>query len=262
MVERLNSQQTLVSFLEKLHQAQPRALLLDYDGTLAPFHIEREQAFPYPNVIKILETIIEADHTRVVLVSGRWIKELIPLLGLKRLPEIWGCYGLEHLRADGTYEIAHLDLPAMQGLIEAENWLVKMGLAAYCEHKPGSLALHWRGQPLDVIQTINDRLWRNLAIFIEQADLRVDEFDGGIELRIYKGDKGIVVRSILQEMGPSAVVAYLGDDLTDECAFKAIKDRGISILVRPQLRPTSADFWLKPPEELLSFLKTWVEVTN
>lgn len=260
-MEKLNSQQTLASFMNKLHKSQPRALLLDYDGTLAPFQIEREQAFPYPEVIKVLETIIESGHTRVVLVSGRWIKELIPLLGLKQLPEIWGCYGLEHLQADGTYQIAHLDLPAMQGLIEAENWLVKMGLADYCEHKPGSLAIHWRGQTTEVIKTINDKLWRNLALFIEQADLRVDEFDEGIELRIYKGDKGLVVRSLLQEMGPAAVVAYLGDDLTDECAFKAIKDQGISILVRPQLRPTAADFWLKPPEELCDFLKSWAEIT-
>ena len=56
--------------------------------------------------------------------------------------------------------------------------------------------------------------------------------------------------------------AYLGDDLTDEDAFKAVEGRGLGILVRKQWRSTAAAAWLKPPEELIRFLERWAEVCS
>ena len=54
------------------------------------------------------------------------------------------------------------------------------------------------------------------------------------------------------------MMAYLGDDLTDEAAFRALDERGLGVLVRPKLRATSADIWIRPPEELLDFLRSWL----
>ena len=84
------------------------------------------------------------------------------------------------------------------------------------------------------------------------------EFDGGIELRVPARDKGDGVRTILGEMENDAIVAYLGDDLTDEDAFRAIKGKGLGVLVRKKLRPTAADVWIRPPKELLEFLAEWL----
>jgi trehalose-6-phosphatase len=53
-------------------------------------------------------------------------------------------------------------------------------------------------------------------------------------------------------------VAYLGDDLTDEDAFAAVGDRGLSFLVRGEARASNARYWLRPPEELLEFLDGWL----
>jgi trehalose-6-phosphatase len=53
-------------------------------------------------------------------------------------------------------------------------------------------------------------------------------------------------------------VAYLGDDRTDEDAFKALAGRGLAVLVREELRPTAAAVWLRPPVELLDFLQRWM----
>jgi trehalose-6-phosphatase len=36
------------SFLEQLRTASSCVLLLDYDGTLAPFNVDRSLALPYP----------------------------------------------------------------------------------------------------------------------------------------------------------------------------------------------------------------------
>jgi trehalose 6-phosphate synthase/trehalose 6-phosphate phosphatase len=59
------------------------------------------------------------------------------------------------------------------------------------------------------------------------------------------------------ESGPQAVCAYLGDDLDDERAFKAMPDSGLSVLVRGQFRPTAADLWIQPPQEVRDFLVRW-----
>jgi trehalose 6-phosphate phosphatase len=60
-------------------------------------------------------------------------------------------------------------------------------------------------------------------------------------------------------MEPDTPAAYLGDDATDERAFRAISGRGLSVLVRPSWRQTAAELWLRPPEELLDFLNRWLE---
>jgi trehalose 6-phosphate phosphatase len=56
--------------------------------------------------------------------------------------------------------------------------------------------------------------------------------------------------------------AFLGDDLTDEDAFRKLKGRGMAILVRDEYRPTEAEVWLKPPHELLEFLEQWATRTS
>ncbi len=70
-------------------------------------------------------------------------------------------------------------------------------------------------------------------------------------------NKGYALKTVLAELGTAAAAAYLGDDFTDEDAFKVMKGAGLSVLVREQYRPTAADVWLKPPEELLEFLMHW-----
>jgi len=231
--------------------------MLDYDGTLAPFRVQTEKAIPYPGVGRLLSNILKEQHTRVVLISGRWTKDLIPLLGLQHLPEIWGSHGWERLRADGTHEIAKFDVRALRGLAEADRWMEQEGLAKRCEHKPGCLALHWRGLAPKNVQGIRSKAMTKWALLARDTGLALSEFDGGIELRVPGRNKGFAVQTILAEMGNGGMAAYLGDDITDEDAFKAIKGRGLGVLVREEYRQTAADIWLTPPEELLEFLSRW-----
>jgi trehalose 6-phosphate phosphatase len=251
------SSQLLKSFFQELKTAPQCALMLDYDGTLAPFRIRPEKAIPYPGIRRILNTILKGQHTRVVLISGRWTKDLIPLLGLEHLPEIWGSHGWERLRADGTIEIAKFDVRALRGLAEADRWVEQEGLAKRCEHKPGCLALHWRGLTQKEIQKTRSKAMRKWRLLVRDTGLTLSEFDGGVELRVPGRNKGHAVKTILAEMTKDAMAAYLGDDITDEDAFKAMKGKGLGILVRGKYRPTAADVWLTPPEELLEFLSRW-----
>jgi trehalose-6-phosphatase len=69
--------------------------------------------------------------------------------------------------------------------------------------------------------------------------------------------KGRVIERVFSELGEDAAIAYLGDGRTDEDAFRALRGRGLSVLVRLQPRASLAVAWLRPPEELLSFLVAW-----
>lgn len=256
-MELLTPPSPLVSFFANLRHAPARALLLDYDGTLAPFHVDRRRSFPYPEIHSIVQTILQANHTRVIIVSGRWSEDLLPLLRFDPLPEVWASHGHERVLSDGRYRHAPLDADAARALAGAYAAIVDAQLGDYCERKPASLALHWRGLDDDTTRRIRDLVERQWAQLDGGRHFRVLEFDGGVELCIRGRDKGAAVRTILSELPPAASVAYLGDDNTDEDAFKALRGHGLGVLVRPHHRATAADVWLRPPTELLSFLSEW-----
>jgi len=245
-------------FFDDLSRSPQSALLVDYDGTLAAFQLERDRAFPYSGVSILLTEILNAGHTRVVVITGRPAQEVVPLLGIEPHPEIWGADGLQRLRTDGPCELPHLDEPATQALAQADTWLDEVGLHSLAEHKPGGLAVHWRGLPpgkQDDIREIVSRRWLPVA---NSACMALQEFEGGLEMSMPDGNKGDAVRTILNELSRETSVAYLGDDETDEDAFNAVADRGLRVLVRPEWRDTGADIWIKPPAELLMFLCEWL----
>ena len=256
----IERQITYGPFLEQLRTAPSRILLLDYDGTLAPFCVDRNLAVPYPEVPPLIVRIMK-QGTRVVLISGRPVKELLQLTGISPQPEIWGSHGLERLTADGRYEVSsvpeHKDY-----LLAAASILRDAGLEDRAEIKPGGVAVHWRGLSKAKAEKLArevPELWQPL---LDRAPLSLLEFDGGLEIRVAGRGKGDAVRAILKESGPQAAVAYLGDDQTDEDAFQALKGNGLTVLVRPQSRPTAADIWLQPPQELLQFLEEWLRASG
>jgi len=245
-------------FFEQLCRARERVLLLDYDGTIAPFSVQRNRAFPYPTVPELLDCITSTCRTRVLLISGRVAREIPPLLGLNPHPEIWGSYGIERLQANGRYAVAHVSDDAQLALAQADARLHNEGLGDLVEIKPGAVAVHWRGLNPPQVEDIKAAAYRVLSPLVLQNHLALAEFDGGLELREPVCSKGDVVRSVLSEHGAEIPVAYLGDDTTDEDAFRALNGRGLTVLVRPMHRFTAAQLWIRPPEELVQFLTDWI----
>lgn len=249
----------LEPFLRTVAQASQAALLLDYDGTLAPFQTQRDQAYPYPGVTLILQEIVRNGRTRVVVISGRDANDVLPFLNIHPRPEIWGIHGLQRSKTDGSMEMLRLDERTLDGLSDADRWLGYQQLRYVAEFKAGSIAIHWRGLNEIDAEDVRARVllgWRPIA---QHSGLDLLEFDGGVEIRATEADKGDAVRTFLSEISPDAPVAYLGDDTTDESAFRAMQGRGIGVLVRPDWRQTAALVWLKPPGELLDFLEIWLK---
>ena len=247
----------LASFYERLRGFAHKVLLLDYDGTLAPFRVRRDQALPYPGVREILARILAAGRTRLVIVSGRLASEVLQLLDLPAPPEIWGSHGWERYSTTGKREVFAQDIHILQGMIDLKEWLLSQGYADHFEMKPGSLAVHWRGLGAQDQQLMHAKISGAFKELSPILGLALREFDGGIELYLPARNKGLVVKTILDEMDGDVVAAYLGDDATDEDAFAALEGRGLSVLVRKEYRPTRAQAWLRPPDELLDFLNRW-----
>jgi len=251
----LKPQVNLDEFLRKWRRAPSKLVLLDYDGTLAPFHIQRDKALPYPGVTSRIRHLMGMPGIRVVVISGREAREVLRLLGLKPHPEIWGAHGRQRLYPDGRIESLSLTSEQEDALSKVRNLARDMGWEKHIEEKPGCLALHTRGIEPEKARKIQDEFKRESQDVIHLAHLCLHPFDGGIEVRAPDIDKGLAVKALLNEVDRNAQVVYLGDDLTDEDAFKALSGRGLRVLVRTELRPTGADIWIRPPDELLQFLE-------
>lgn len=252
----------LSEFMSQLADAVASVLLLDYDGTLAPFHVDRLRAYPYAGVVQLLEGIRKSGRSRVVIVSGRPVTELRSLLLPLHDIEIWGSHGLEHQLSDGTYRRIAIASDLAASLREAESWLRTTELSHRLEIKPGGIAVHWRGMPAAQIESVQAHIQKGLGSLAKHPGLKLLEFEGGLELRVTWPDKGDAVRSVLENSSSRTPVAYLGDDRTDEDAFRALNSHGLSVLVRSEYRETNAQVWLRPPGDLIGFLDRWLESSS
>lgn len=243
------------SFWGHIAAAKRLLLMLDYDGTLAPFVEDRFAAVPYPGVRELLTRLAASPACRLVMVTGRPIQELIPLLALPHPVEVWGEHGTERLTVDGAHTSLTPPTEALLGLEQGEVIARNFVSVDRLERKSHSVAVHVRGMDsLEASQLICDidDAWEALA---EKNNLEIASFNGGYELRIPGFTKAFAVETLLKELPEDYPSAYLGDDDTDEDAFTALGSKGLSVLVSKDSRPSAAQWQLAPPNEVLAFLE-------
>jgi len=235
-------------------------LMLDYDGTLAPLRLDRFRARPWAGVRELLTLIQIEKRSRVVLVTGRPASEVVSLLGVKPVPEVWGLHGSERLHSDGRRELEQVAPAIRSGFDSLGAQLKRDAFGGLLEVKPNAIAMHWRGVSPGRARMIKERTRALFAPMAQMDGVTLLEFEAGLELRAGR-NKGDVVTALLEETnyGESCPAAYLGDDITDEAAFKAIEGRGLGVLVRRERRDSAASIWLRPPGELREFLSRWLE---
>lgn len=252
----LNDRFDLARFFARLRSARERVLLLDYDGTLAPFHVDPRLALPYPNVSNVLRRVAAIPGTRIVIVSGRRIEDLRAPLAMVPHTEVWASHGWEWVSRGAVDRHTPSSL-AREALARARAAVLPLLVpGTRLETKLASVALHWRGMPARAAARIHAaalEAWEAVS----EAELVLLPFDNGLEIRARGHDKGDAVRAALATAGEDAACAYLGDDFTDEDAFRAIRPRGLGVLVREQPRKTDADLWLARPHEVTTFLERW-----
>ncbi len=240
--------------------APHRLLMLDHDGTLALLQAVREDAVPPRRTLELVERIAASAGTAVAIVSGRPVQELSALLG--PLPvTLVGEHGWESCEMSGRVLRFALPEGAALQLEHAEELARQAGLEPYLERKRSSLAVHTRSlarSVADQVEAAVARVWDPGHV---GRKLRLVRFDGGLELRLLGHDKGSAVAQLLEREGPGTLAVYLGDDLTDEDAFEAVRDRGFGVRVGAPDRPTLATGWLAGPGEVADFLEEWLRIS-
>jgi len=219
-------------------------LLLDFDGTLAEFNPNPAAPQLTPERRDWLERISRQPGMVVGIVSGRRLDDLQERTRLPGHVYHAGLHGLEiEIESRRT---GHPDLLAaaqrLDGLAEALGRLAIEHPGALIEDKGASVAVHARGVSPGRRDAVFARADVLAVPWIAERLVRRLEGHAVVEyLPNIAGHKGDATQWITNDVeartGKPAWVAYLGDDITDEDAFRAIT-RGISVLVG--LRPTVA----------------------
>jgi trehalose 6-phosphate phosphatase len=238
------------------------AVFCDYDGTLTPIVDRPEDAVISDGMRRALRRL--AERCPVCIVSGRDRRVLQRLMGVDDLVvagshgfDIWSPSGGALQREEGT---------EFTGLLREVQERLSRELApiegALVEPKGISVAAHYRLVP----EADRPRV---------QAAVDSVLAEHPIELRVTPGksvyevqpridwDKGRAVLYLLRALDldrEDVVPIYLGDDVTDEDAFRALAGRGVGLFVGraddPELegRGTAADYALGSVEDVERFL--------
>jgi len=244
------------AILDRLHERTP-VVFLDYDGTLTPIVEDHTKAvLAGPMRAQLAEL---ARHFTVAVVSGRDVDALRPLIGLDALYYA-GSHGFEISGPGGWHETLGKGEDALPELDEAERALCEAldGIEGHAvERKRFSIAIHYRRaaegdvarieQAVDRVAAHHPRLRKGLGKKVFRLQPDVD------------WDKGHAVLWLLERLGldrPGVVPVYVGDDVTDEDAFRVLADRGLAVVVRGEddSRATAARFALEDPEDVRRFL--------
>ena len=244
-------------FWEAIAGAPAVALLLDYDGTLAPFHVDRLQAVPIDGAVEALQEMGQSTDTIVALVSGRPVSELLQLMPDPGVTII-GTHGFEVRSPDGNLSTAAISADQIVLLDRAYQDATRTIGSERTERKVSTVAAHFRGlDRLDARQHQQDILDRWLG-YVDRNIVEVRQFNGGIEMRALGRHKGTAVAEFLDGYPDNTLAVYIGDDDTDEDAFRTVKARGgYAIRVGDVSNVTEATGSLAECEDVVNFLRAW-----
>ena len=249
----------LEQFFQQISQQKRGVLLLDYDGTLAPFKKRRDQAYISPRIKKLLLQILVETKTKVVIITGRDIGDLLSLLNFEPLPEIWGSHGRERRNSQGKYHALPLSIQQQKGLEIAESVANRFLPKERVEIKKFSRAIHVRGMKGSSQKALIKKIQNEWKPLVEKFHLKISPFFAGLEISVPSKDKGDAVRTIIKKLSKRTPVAYLGDDHTDEDAFQAIRGRGLAILVGARAGKTRAVVKFRKIHDVILFLRRWLK---
>ena len=238
---------------DRLADADGLALFTDFDGTLAPIVDRPDAAAMDPAAEDALELLRDVPDATVAAVSGRALDDLRERLTVDGIAYA-GNHGLE-LHADGETTVH----PAAE---EAEDTLREVTTSlretldvegAIVENKRVTATVHYRMVDDEDVPTVEERV-RDAAA---DTPLRVTEGKEILELRPdVDWDKGRAVEWLHDRLVPDGeewVPAYVGDDVTDEAAFRALPDKGLGVKVGEG--ETAADYRVADVDAVREFLE-------
>lgn len=242
----MGSQPALDGALTTVAQAPRLLVACDYDGTLSPIVANPADARPLPAAADALCAIAELPATTAALISGRARADLARLSGMPQTVHLVGSHGSEF--DTGFADAIGAEAEALLAELTAGLTAVAAEFpGAAIEVKPASVALHVRNAE----PAAADAALKKARAAAEGRAVQVTAGKAVLELAVIDTDKGHAIDVLRDRHGASAVV-YLGDDVTDEKAFRRLRGPDVGIKVGPG--PTLAGYRIDSPEDVAAAL--------
>lgn len=236
---------------------RPVAMFLDYDGTLTPIVSQPEDAWLSDSMRQTLRELA-ARAPVVAILSGRDLDDVRRRVNIDAIVYA-GSHGFDIAGPRGLRrQMAPESLPNLDTAEEELHQALDGISGARVERKRFSIAAHYRNVNENDVPAV-ERAFD--AVALRHPELRRIDGKKVYELLpAIEWDKGKAALWLLETLGLESRSGgirpiYIGDDSTDEDAFRALEQRGIGILVSEQSQPTAARYSLKNPGEVERFLR-------
>ncbi len=254
--------------VRRLSDAERIILLSDFDGTLCPIVDQPKQAsIPEPTKL-LLETLARRPGISVAIVSGRSLADLKQRIGLEELTYA-GNHGLE---IEGpTFRFVEPVAQKARPVVDHLNRLLRQVLSPFkgviVEHKGLTLTVHYRMVEDSAVDEFKS-LFEEIADSIRSLGrVRITSGKKVHEVRpAVSWDKGTAISLLLERYNALAgsgrsVAIFLGDDVTDEDGFRALRRiGGISVFVGDENKDSAGEYFLRSPVEVQEFLRRLLSV--
>lgn len=240
-------------------------LFLDYDGTISPI-----AGTPYKAVISketraLLKKLSGHHKYKVAIISGRALKDIKNKIGLKHVIYA-GNHGLEieGPKIDFKYSLTLQHRAIIKDIGKKLKSAVRKFKGVIIENKTICLSLHYRLARREDVPLIKSLFQSAVLPYAAGGKVKISSGKKMLEVRPpVNWNKGSIAMWLLARervflKSKSIVPIYIGDDSTDEDAFKALREKGITIFVGKP-RASGAKYYLKNTEEVSKFLETLIE---
>lgn len=243
-------------------------IFLDFDGTLTPVVSTPEKAILPKAAKKLLKRISENPKIRLAFISGRSLEDIKSKIGIKN-----AIYSGNHGLQLGGPKIKFEPLvpPRYQMIVERiKNELgqkISRVKGAFVEDKGLTLSLHYRLAKKKDISVLKKIFQETVILYLARNKIKVKSGKMVLEVRPpVEWDKGKVVlwllaRNLFASKDKGILPIYMGDDVTDEDAFRAMKNRGLTVFVGKP-KKSHAQYYLKDHNEVQDFLERILERYN
>ncbi len=237
-------------------------LFFDYDGTLVPITDSPGKAVMPSEVKELLKQLLRIKGCKVAIISGRSLKNIKEIIGLKGVIYS-GNHGLE-IEAPGVNfdNQVSLRLKAIIRHIKEELSVRLPDIrGVFVEDKGLIVSVHYRLVDKDRIHMLRKILKEITNPYIVRGKVKIDHGKEVYEIKPpVDWNKGKIISWILSKSKRlKAFPIYLGDDVTDEDAFMALKNKGLTIFVGRK-GESIAQFYLKDASEVYEFIRRIIKL--
>lgn len=234
-------------------------LFLDYDGTLITFQDRPDKVFTPAHTKNIIRNLTKIDNIQVFIITGRKLDQIKKLIDIKEVSYA-ALHGLVIDFRDGEKFIwpqAKEITPLLKKIKNETYSRFKSDDRIILEDKKYTFAFHYRMLPKDKVQSKKGYFLEIVNGLDKENKLDIIKGDKVIEIRPSGWDKGKAVENIINRRNEKSdfLPIYIGDDTTDEDAFRYLDMHGLTVYVQNSSNfDTNANYYLNNPGDVHRFL--------